>query len=79
MVKTKVTIAHEIYREVLQLAKHALDRNKQINILASAAVIDYLVGIEGQNFKQLQIDIKAKINLQTNTAYRHEQFDVVIA
>ncbi len=76
VLKTAQTVCYEIFREILREARQ-FDAEK-IMVLASQMVIDMLLDEEAQSLADLQAFITKPVQLQVETLYHQEQFDVVL-
>lgn len=75
-VRTARTICYEVFREILREARQ-FEANEYL-VLASQVVIDMLLDEEADSLGKLQEFIGKPINLQVETLYHQEQFDVVL-
>ena len=76
VLKTAQTVCYEIFREILRESReYEVDRYR---VLASKEVIDLLLNDEQKALNGLQEFIKAQVELQVDTMYTQEEFDVVI-
>jgi len=76
MLKTAQTICYEIFREILREARQF--GGDQYLVLGSQAVIDMLLDEEAEGLEKLQMFIGKPINLQVESMYHPEQYDVVL-
>ena len=76
MVKTAQTICYEIFREIIRDSREYEDVSYRI--LASAKVIDMLLNEEQMSLANLQEFVKAKIELQVESLYMQDEYDVVM-
>lgn len=76
VLKTAQTVCYEIFREILREARQ-FDAEK-IMVLASQVVIDLLLDEEAQSLADLQEFIAKPVQLQVESLYHQEQFDVVL-
>jgi ribonuclease G len=76
VLKTAQTVCYEIFREILREARQ-FDAEK-ILVLASQVVIDLLLDEEAQSLADLQEFIAKPVQLQVESLYHQEQFDVVL-
>jgi len=76
VLKTAQTVCYEIFREILREARQ-FDAEK-IMVLASQVVIDLLLDEEAQSLADLQEFIAKPVQLQVETLYHQERFDVVL-
>ena len=76
VLKTAQTVCYEIFREILREARQ-FDAEK-IMVLASQLVIDLLLDEEAQSLADLQEFIAKPVQLQVETSYHQERFDVVL-
>jgi len=74
--KTAETVCYEIFREIMRQAR-AFDVSKFL-VLASPEVVHRLVDEESTSVADLESFIDRPINLQVETQYTTEQFDVVV-
>lgn len=75
-VKTRETVCYEIFRELMREARQ-FDANKYL-VLASQEVVDLLLDEESTSVAELEDFIGKPIQLQVETLYTQEQFDVVL-
>lgn len=75
-VKTAETICYEIFREITRVSR--LYQPTSLMILASQEVVDLLLDELSAAIAELEATIKRPINLQVDTIYSQEQYDVVI-
>ena len=76
VLKTAQTICYEIFREILRESReYEVDHYR---VLASKSVIEMLLNDEQKALSGLQTFIKAQIELQVDTMYTQEEYDVVI-
>lgn len=76
VLKTAQTVCYEIFREILREARQ-FDVEK-IMVLASQVVVDLLLDEEAQSLADLQEFIAKPVQLQVDSLYHQEQFDVVL-
>jgi len=76
VLKTPQTVCYEIFREILREARQF--EGDGYMVLASQVVIDMLLDEESASFLQLQEFIGRPVQLQVETLYQQEQFDVVL-
>jgi len=76
VLKTAQTVCYEIFREILRESRQ-FDVEK-ILVLASQVVIDLLLDEEAQSLADLQEFIAKPVQLQVESLYHQEQFDVVL-
>ncbi|MFV1992382.1 MAG: ribonuclease G [Acidiferrobacterales bacterium] len=76
VLKTAQTVCYEIFREILREARQ-FDAEK-IMVLASQVVIDLLLDEEAQSLADLQEFIAKPVQLQVESLYHQERFDVVL-
>ena len=76
--KTAQSTCYEIFREILRAARQSRhgDADKY-RVVASRAVIDLLLENESDSLTGVQKSIGKTIQLQAESGYRQEQFDVV--
>ncbi len=74
--KTAETVCYEIFREILREARQ-YDAERLL-VLASPEVVDLLVDEESTSVAELQEFIGKEIQLQAETQYTQEQYDVVL-
>jgi len=75
-IKTPRTICYEILREVTREAKQF--NPKEFRILASQSVIDMFLEEESQSLAMLSDFIGKPVSLAVETAYSHEQYDIIL-
>ena len=75
--KSPETVCYEIFREILREAR-AYD-TKSFIVLASQIVIDRLIDEESDNVADLETFIGKAIQLQVESLYHQEQYDIVLA
>ncbi len=75
-VKTAETTCYEIFREITRVSR--LYQPTSLMVLASQKVIDLLLDELSSSLADLEATIKRPINLQVDTIYSQEQYDVVI-
>jgi len=75
-IKTAETVCYEIFRELMREARQY--DTKKFLVLASQEVVDLLVDEESTSIAELEEFIGKPINLQVETMYTQEQFDVVL-
>ncbi len=75
-VKTRETVCYEIFRELMREARQ-FDANKFL-VLASQEVVDVLLDEESTSVAELEEFIGKPVQLQVETLYTQEQFDVVL-
>jgi len=75
-VKTARTLCYEILREILREARQF--NPKEFRILASQAVIDLFLDEESAHLATLCDFIGKPVSLEVETAYLHEQYDIVL-
>ncbi len=75
-VKTRETVCYEVFRELMREARQ-FDANKFL-VLASQEVVDVLLDEESTSVAELEEFIGKPIQLQVETLYTQEQFDVVL-
>ena len=76
VMKSPETVCYEIFREILREAR-AYDDTKLL-VLASQVVIDRLMDEESDNIAELELFIGRTIQLQVETLYNQEQYDIVL-
>lgn len=76
MLKMAQTVCYEIFREILREARQF--GGDQYLVLGSQTVIDMLLDEEAEGLEKLQEFIGKPINLQVETMYHPEQYDVVL-
>lgn len=74
--KTAQTVCYEIFREIIREARAFEAR--EFRVLASQVVVDLLLDEESTSLADLQEFIGRPINLQVDTLYSQEMFDVVL-
>ena len=77
LLKSAETVCYEIFREILREAR-TYDAQKFI-VLASQVVVDRLIDEESGNVADLELFIDRSIELQVETLYDQEQYDIVLA
>ncbi|VAW89115.1 Ribonuclease G [hydrothermal vent metagenome] len=75
-VKTRETVCYEIFRELMREARQ-FDATRFL-VLASQEVVDVLLDEESTSVAELEEFIGKPIQLQVETLYTQEQFDVVL-
>ncbi len=75
-VKTRETVCYEIFRELMREARQ-FDATRYL-VLASQEVVDVLLDEESTSVAELEEFIGKPIQLQVETLYTQEQFDVVL-
>ncbi|HBE91067.1 MAG TPA: ribonuclease G [Gammaproteobacteria bacterium] len=76
VLKTAQTVCYEIFREILRESReYEVDRYR---VLASKPVIELLLNDEQESLTGLQEFIRARVELQVDTMYTQEEYDVVI-
>lgn len=76
VVKSAQTICYDIFREIMRDSREY--EAVSYRILASEKVIEMLLNEEQMSLADLQEFIKAKIELQVETLYTQEEYDVVM-
>ena len=76
MLKTAQTVCFEIFREILREARQ-FGGDKYL-VIGSQSVIDMLLDEEAEGLEKLQEFIGKPINLQVESLYHPEQYDVVL-
>lgn len=76
VIKSAQTICYEIFREIMRDSREY--ETVSYRILASEKVIDMLLNEEQMSLINLQEFIKAKIELQVETLYMQDEYDVVM-
>lgn len=76
MLKTAQTICYEIFREITRDSREY--ENVSYRVLASESVIDMLLNEEQISLANLQEFINARIELQVETLYMQDEYDVVM-
>ncbi len=74
--RTPQTVCYEVFREILREARQF--GTDEYLVLASQVVIDMLLDEEADSLAKLQEFIGRPINLQVESLYHQEQFDVVL-
>ena len=74
--KTVETVCYEILREIVRVNR-AYDADKFV-VYASPAVCEALLNDEYHNLAELELFIGKQVNIQTESLYSQEQFDVVM-
>lgn len=75
-VRSAHTVCYEVFREILREARQ-FEANEYV-VMASQVVIDMLLDEEADGLGKLQEFIGKPINLQVESLYHQEQFDVVL-
>ncbi len=75
--KTAQTICNEIFREIMREARQYEEANTYM-VIAAQDVIDRLLDEESSNLADLQEFIGAPIQLQVETTFFQEQYDIVL-
>lgn len=75
-VKTAETLCYEIFREILREARQ-FDADKFL-VLASQEVVDIMMDQESASMAELETFIGKPVNLQIETQYSQEQYDVIL-
>jgi ribonuclease G len=75
-IKTPRTICYEILREVTRESKQF--NPKEFRILACQSVIDMFLEEESQSLAMLSDFIGKPVSLAVETAYSHEQYDIIL-
>lgn len=75
-VKSAETVCYEIFREILREAR-AYNHDTYL-VLASADVIERLLGEESENVTDLESFIGKSLQFQIETAFSQEKFDVIL-
>jgi len=75
-VKSAETVCYEIFREILREARQF--ESRRLVVLAAAEVVDLLLEDESTSLAQLEEFIGRPIELQAESLYTQEQFDVVL-
>ncbi|MDO8953266.1 MAG: ribonuclease G [Gammaproteobacteria bacterium] len=76
-VKTPQTISYEIFREILRESKF-YDTAQGFLILASNAIIDWMMEEESQTLGELETSLGRPIRLKVDSTYVREQYDIVL-
>ncbi len=76
MLKTAETVCYEIFREITRVNR--LYQPASLTVLASQKVTDLLLDELSSALAELEISITRPINLQVDSIYSQEQYDVVI-
>ncbi len=76
VIKSAQTICYEIFREIMRDSREY--ETVSYRILASEKVIDMLLNEEQMSLMNLQEFINAKIELQVETLYMQDEYDVVM-
>ncbi len=74
--RTAHTVCYEVFREILREARQ-FEANEYL-VRASQVVIDMVLDEEADSLGKLQEFIGKPINLQVESLYHQEQFDVVL-
>ena len=75
-VKTAETVTYEIFREIIREARQF--EAEKLLVLASREVVDFLLEDESNTVAELEAFIQTPIEVQTETMYAQEQYDVVL-
>lgn len=75
-VKSAETVSYEIFREILREARQF--ESRRLVVLAATEVVDLLLEDESTSLAQLEEFIGRPIELQAESLYTQEQFDVVL-
>ncbi|MDF2940770.1 MAG: ribonuclease, Rne/Rng family [Gammaproteobacteria bacterium] len=76
-VKTAQTISYEIFREIVRESKF-YDTAQGFLILASDAIIDWMMDEESQALGELETSLGRPIRLKVEPSYIREQYDIVL-
>lgn len=71
-------MCYEIMREIVRLNKQ-YRQTKEFRIVASRSVIDMLMEEESQALEILQAAVEKPVQLELETGYSQEQYDVILA
>nr|WP_207123778.1 ribonuclease G [Halorhodospira abdelmalekii] len=74
-VKTAETVAYEIFREILREVRQF--EAQRVIVLAAPAVVEILLDEESNSLAQLEEFIERPIELQVESLYAPDQFDVI--
>jgi ribonuclease G len=74
--KTAETVCYEIFREILREARQY--EAEKLLVLASRAVVDRLLDEESDSVAELEAFVNVPIEVQVETMYTQEQYDVVL-
>ncbi len=74
--KTPETIAFEIFREIIRMAK--LFNKDSYRVIAAEAVVSYILDKSCNRVSELETFVNKSISFQTEKSYFVEQYDVVI-
>ncbi len=77
-IRTARTMCYEIMREIVRLNKQ-YRQTKEFRIVASRSVIDMLMEEESQALEILQAAVEKPVQLELETGYSQEQYDVILA
>lgn len=75
-VKTAETLCYEIFREILREARQF--EAEKFLVLASQKVIDVMMDEESASIADLEAFIGKPVNLQVETQYTQEQYDIIL-
>ena len=78
VLKTAQTICNEIFREIMREARQYDEEASMYMVIASQDVIDRLLDEESSNLADLQEFIGAPIQLQVESTYFQEDYDIVL-
>lgn len=76
MLKTPQTVCYEIFREILRESRQY--EAEKLMVLASQTVVDILLDEEASGFADLQEFIGKSIELQVESHFQQEQFDIIL-
>lgn len=76
VVRSVETIVYDIFREIMR--SHKQFDSSQMLVLASQAVIDYLLTEEAGSMGELEAQMDKPIRLQAESQYLQDQYDVVL-
>ncbi|OOR91915.1 ribonuclease E/G [Moraxella caviae] len=77
VVKTGETVCFEIFREIMRLAR-TYAAPKQMTVVASAAVIELLLGSEAGTVADLEYLIGKVLRFEIEPTYHQEQYNIVL-
>jgi len=75
-VKTAETVCYEIFREIMREARQF--EAEKLLVLASRDVVDRLLEEESDSVAELETFVRKPIEIQVETMYSQEQYDVVL-
>jgi ribonuclease G len=76
MIKSTITVCHEVFREI-QRADKGIPSERRIIAVVHPEVADILLGEESSYLDQLEKDLKKKIIVKVNAELHREQFEII--